>query len=54
MKMTETKALQLTDGEITLLYWMSGYSSYELPKGFQKVYNSFMKKLGEISLESHP
>lgn len=48
--MTETQNIQLTDDEITLLYWMAGYSSLELPKVFEASYNRFMKKLGETSI----
>ncbi len=48
--MTETKNLQITDDEITLLYWMAGYSSLNIPKIFEESYDHFMKKLGEISI----
>lgn len=48
--MSETKTLQLTDGEIALLYYMSGYSSWKLPKIFEEIYNSFMKKLEETAI----
>lgn len=48
--MTETKNIQLTDDEITLLYWMAGYSSLEIPKVFEASYNRFMKKLGDLSI----
>jgi len=46
----ETKNLQLTDKEIALLYYMAGYSSRTLPKVFEEIYNSFMKKLNEVSI----
>ena len=48
--MAETKNLQVTDDEITLLYWMAGYSCLKIPKVFEENYESFMKKLAELSL----
>ena len=49
--MTEgVKTLNLTDDEITLLFWMAGYSYLKIPKVFEESYDSFMKKLVEVSI----
>jgi len=48
----ETKNLQLTDKEIALLYYMAGYSSRTIPKVFEEIYNSFMKKLEKAGMSN--
>ena len=51
MIMTEgVKTLDLTDDEITLLFWMAGTCYLKIPKVFEESYERFMKKLAEVSV----
>jgi len=44
----QTRKLELTDKEITMLFYMAGYSCNECLRAYPKEYASLMKKLNEL------
>jgi len=44
------KTLELTDKEITMLFYMAGYSCNECSKAYPEEYASLIKKLSELNI----